>query len=206
MKRDGRSTQEVKVASSSAESSDEAYFCANYRSRNGRPRVGLECNNAGHGPWARLGEPEVNHRYDWMQTSYQGSVPSLGFSYQNNQDPHGDRAATCEVAESGTIGMPRTGAFPLPQLWNIGLVARVQLCNCATPTPYRGSLEKCLHFTGTDKSLGCFEPPFRPPSRSEKWVALRDREILDAPAWLNTRPWDTSSARLDWWETAPSDS
>jgi hypothetical protein len=60
---------------------------------------------------ARLGEQGVTTGCHWMQASYQRS--GLQFRIFLSE-PYGDRAATCEVAESGKIGKPRTGAFPLP--------------------------------------------------------------------------------------------
>jgi hypothetical protein len=108
MKRDGGSTREVKIASSSAEPSDEAYFCANCRSRDGRASVGLECDNAGHGTSGRA------RRHNRLSLDA-GLVPEERPAVEDFlSEPYGDRAATWEVAESGKIGKPRTGAFPLP--------------------------------------------------------------------------------------------
>ena len=113
VKRDGRSKREVKIASSSAESSEEAYY---------RSRTVME-----EPVWGS--SAIVQQCCTWHVWESQASQQSMiGYRPRTEERPpslecflsgsHGDRAATCEVAESGKIGMPRicgrTGAFPLP--------------------------------------------------------------------------------------------
>jgi hypothetical protein len=211
VKRDGRSTREVKIASPSAESSDEAYFCANYRSRNGRARVGFELlqYNAGHGTYGtsgtvRMGKPGATTGMIGCRPRTRRSASGLGFSYQ---DPAVTELQLAKSQKAERLACQELGLSRRLSSGTLGLSGESN-----SPTPYRGSLQKGLYFTGIDKYLALFEPLSHPLSircqGMRNGAIVRDQEILDAPAWLNTRHpvAGIPPARLDWWDSAPSDS
>ncbi len=139
VKRDGRSTREVKIASSSAESSEEAYFVRIIGAVMEVPVWGSSAT--------------VQQSWTWHVWESQASPQvMIGYRPRTEERPqsgiflsgaHGDRAATCEVAESGKTGMPRTVAvwqnwgFPVALQSSSGTLGLSRECNCATPTPYR---------------------------------------------------------------------